>query len=463
MSTNDMQPPCNIDAECALLGSLLIDGDAYHEVADVVSARDFYRGHNAEVFKAIEELARTSTAIDYLTVGARLRGVASPQGGWDTYLLNLVSLVPTSINATDYARIVEETAVRRRVIQAAGKIAGLGYGQDGDLKEQLAQAETLLFEARGTRDRRSVALPRQYMSEYIERMEYLRDHDETPGIPTGLTDLDRLLKGLQRPHQYVLAARPGMGKSAAITTIAAHAALKLNKRVLIFSLEMSRAQIISRIISGVTKINSQKVQAWRELGEADQQRVYEAAGLVSESSLYIDDNAGLSAADIRARCMKMYAEHGLDLVIFDNMHLMPPVRSLGNTMLEIGETSAALAELYKALDVPGITVAQLSRGVENRANKRPILSDLRESGRIEENAYAVLFLYREAYYDETADQGLAELSVAKHREGPTGTINLYWDAPHVSFRNLQRQDVVLPSTNGHERGAPALRVKAGGR
>jgi replicative DNA helicase len=456
MSTNELQPPYNIDAENALLGSLLINEDAYHEVADIVSGRDFYRGHNAEVFKAIEALARQGTAVDYLTVSASLVGKPAPADGWTAYLLELVNTIPTSINAADYARIVEQTAVRRRVIHAAGKIAGAAYDQTGELKAQLAQAETMLFEARGNRDRRGVGMPGDYMSDYLSHMEYLRDSEETPGLPTGLIDVDRILLGLQRPYQYVLAARPGMGKSAMVTTIIAHAALKLKKRVLVFSLEMSKKQIVDRIIAGLTKIDSRKVQFPKQLNDEELERVYRATGLISQSQLYIDDNAGLNAADIRARAMKIYAEHGLDLVVIDHMHLMTPIRSLNNPMLEIGETSAALMEMYKALDVPGLTVAQLSRGVESRGNKRPILSDLRESGRIEENAYGVIFLYREHYYDETADHTAAEAIVAKHRDGPTGTAYLYWDASHVVFRNLQRQSFnsVPAQKNGHYTPAP---------
>lgn len=456
MHTPDLQQPHNIDAERALLGSLLIDEDAYHDVADVVSGRDFYRAHHAEIFNAIESLARRGAAVDYLTVNASLTGKPAPEGGWDVYLLELVNYVPTSINAAEYGRIVEETATRRRVIHAAGAIAKSAYDQTGELKMQLAQAETLLFEARGNRDYRSVGKPEDYMSEYIDHMDHLIDSEESPGIPTGLIDLDRILLGLQRPYQYVLAARPGMGKSAMVTTILAHAAIKLKKRILIFSLEMSKRQIVNRIISGMTKIDSEKVQFPKRLNPDELQLVNRAAGMISQSQLYIDDSPGLNATEMRARAMKIYAEFGLDLVVVDHMHLMAPVRNLNNSVTETGETSAALMAMYKALDVPGLTVAQLSRGVENRANKRPILSDLRESGRIEENAYGVMFLYRDGYYDETADQTAAEIITAKNRDGATGTAHLYWDARHVSFRNLQRQQVDLPTagiySNGHKIG-----------
>jgi replicative DNA helicase len=435
----DALPPHSVEAEEAVIGALLVDPDAIYLIADFLMPGDFYLGKNRLIYQAILDLKGKGIFGDLVTLAAELsRDGDTDEVDWIDHLARLVSEVPSSIGVRDYARVVEEKAMRRRMIQAAGKVASLAHTESGLIDEQLDEAETAVFQVRGERARQGVSKPRQYTTEYLEMFERLRENGRgLIGLPTGFTDLDRLLGGLQAPYQYVLAARPGMGKSAMAINIAVHLALKHGKRIAFFSLEMSKMQIMNRINASLTGIDSQQIQRPWELTEQQVKLVYETTGRVSDSRLHIDPTEGISPAQIRAKCLRLYAEYGLDLVIIDHLHLVRPDRNMNRPDLEIGETTETFANLGKALNVPILTLAQLSRGVETRQNKRPQLSDLRESGRIEENAYCVMFLYRDDYYDELTDRpNVCEVVIPKHREGPTGSVDLHWKPGIVTFRNL---------------------------
>lgn len=443
MSTamNNNLPPHNRDAEEATLGAIIIDPEALFEIADLLTPADFYIIHHGWIYETILELNRRHENIDFITITAALTKQNRLEDcGGEPFIISLINTVPTSMNVTSYARIVHEDALRRRALAAASHIAKLAYDTEKDIMSQLDLAETALLGVRAAEAGRGIEAPSQYATDYLQELE--TRGDEMPGLATGFTDLDRLLNGLQAPHQYILAARPGMGKSLLALNIADHA-VRAGKRVLFFSLEMSVRQIMDRRVSAVTGIDSRRLGRFGELGEGEKGEVRAAVGALSRQPLFIDATENLTPAKIRAKAIRQSAQHGLDLVIIDHFHLMQPDRRLTRADLEYGEMSWALAGLGKTLGVPVLTLSQLNRGVENRGDKRPSLVDLRESGRIEENAYAVMFLYRDGYYDDLADPRHTELIIAKHREGPTGKVNLYFMPEKGRFGNAVMKEVLL--------------------
>ena len=301
------------------------------------------------------------------------------------------------------------------------------FDEDGELEAQLATAEAGIFRVRGERDAGGVAKPPQYTSEYVDYfMRSSEEKQSVNGVLSGFSEIDRVMGGFESPHLYVLGARPGMGKSALAVNVAIEAAVKGTKRVAIFSLEMSKKQIMNRSLSYITRIPSENIQKPWTLSVDEKKRVMATVGQMSESRLFIDDSPALTPSQIRARCLRLQAEFGLDLVIIDHLHIMRPDTTLrGNRNLEITEITASLAALGKQLEAPILLLCQLSRGVEGRADRRPMLSDLRDSGTIEQDAYAVMFLYRDAYYnDDSAAGNGAEVLIAKNREGATGKVDI---------------------------------------
>ncbi len=432
-------PPHNLEAEQAALGSLLIDPDAMLDVAEIVTAADFYRPAHRWTFAAMSAMHARQAPLDVLALADELTraGKLEAVGGLPA-LLELTNAVPTSINADHYARIVAEKAQRRRLIAAASEIARAAYDETRPIDDVTAAAESAVMSAGDARASGSVQSARRVLSDYIEN--FLSDvaNPQAPRVvATGLTDLDRLLGGLEAPHQYILAGRTSMGKSALALGILLHAVARQNKRAVLFSLEMSREQIMNRLISMMTGIPADRLKAARRhlLAPAEQARVMEASGRLSDCGLYIDDSAGLRPADIRARAARIHAAHGLDLIIVDHLHIMRANAPTGKPVQDLGAIALDLADVYKGFGVTGLTLAQLNRGVETRVVKQPILADLRESGQIEENAYAVMFVHRPAYYDMTAPENQAQIIVAKHRDGPTGAVDIYWRPDRAMYAN----------------------------
>jgi replicative DNA helicase len=404
-------------------------------VATLLKPTDFYREKNGWIYDATLTLHERREPIDFLTVCDELdRREQLDEIGGPGFITSLINAVPTSIHAEHYARIIERTATRRRLIEAAGEIAGLAYQEADDVNEVVDRAEQVLFGVSERRIARELVPIRQVLSAYYDRIEYLTRHrGEMIGVPTGFTDLDRLLGGLQRSDMVILAARPSVGKTSLALSVAHHAAQRFHQRVAFFSLEMSSEQVVQRLISAETGINSQRLRRG-EIAQDEWGRFMKAASDLSESYFYIDDTPGISALELRTKARRLHAEVGVDLLVVDYLQLMRGDFRSENRVQEISSISRALKALARELNVPVLALSQLSRGVEARTDKRPILSDLRESGALEQDADVVMFIYRDELYNENTERkNIADIIVAKHRNGPTGTVALFFKKELAQF------------------------------
>jgi replicative DNA helicase len=441
--------PANIEAERAVLGALMIDPDAIVKIANFLRAEDFYRERHGWIYDAMASLNERREPLDFVTLTDELerRGQLEEVGG-PAYLTDLIASTPTAIYVDHYARIVERTAVLRRLISAAGKIAELAYDESQDMDEVVDRAEQIIFGISESRIHRDLTPIRAIISDVVERIDFLtRNRDTLMGVPTGFTLLDRILGGLQKSDLLILAARPGMGKSSFALSVALNAARHNNARVAVFALEMSNEQLVQRLLSMETSIDSHRLRMG-DINEEEWPILLEAANMLGTAPIFIDDTPGATVNDIRTKARRLYAEHGLDLIIIDYMQLM--TASSGSTgrsenrQQEISYISRSLKSLARELNVPVMALSQLSRAVEARSDKRPMLSDLRESGSIEQDADVVLFIYREDYYIEDSDrQNIADLLVAKHRHGSTGNVSLYFRKELTQFRDLEIQRTEL--------------------
>lgn len=446
MSTIERLPPHSLEAEEAVLGSLLIDPDAIYEVSTFLYPDAFYKVQNRWIYESMLSLNERREPLDLLTLTEELRRREQlEEAGGEAYIINLINAVPTSINARHYGRLVEAASTRRKLINAASTIANYAYDEVEDINIVIDRSEQALFSVSEKRTTRDLVPIHQLTREYLERIEALNEQgSDVIGVPTGFTDLDRLLGGLNKSDLLILAARPGMGKTSLQNAIALTAATRYGKRVAIFNLEMSGEQLVQRMLSAETRIDSQRLRRG-QLYEHEWPIFMEAIGRLSETRIFIDDTPSITPNQLRTKCRRLYAEHGLDLIMIDYLQLMNSERSNNNRVQEISEISRGLKGLARELDVPVLAAAQLSRAVEQRQDKRPLLSDLRDSGSIEQDADIVMFIYRDEYYhpDTTERPNIAELAIAKHRHGPTGTIDLYWHSKLATFRNLQRQEINL--------------------
>jgi replicative DNA helicase len=421
-------PPQNVEAEEAILGALLIDPDAIIRVATFLNPEDFYREKHAWIYDTALTLHDRREPIDLLTVCDELeRREQLDEVGGPAFITALTNAVPTSIHAEHYARIVERTATRRRLIDAAGQIAALAYQEADDVDEVVDRAEQVLFGVSERRIARELVPIKQVLSKYYDRVEYLTRHrGELIGIPTGYGRIDKLLGGLQRSDLVILAARPSVGKTSLALGFALNAAKKYGQRIAFFSLEMSNEQVIQRLISSETGIDAQRLRRG-EIEQDEWGRFMKAASDLAEIYFFIDDTPGASALELRTKARRLHAEVGVDLIVVDYLQLMRGDYRSENRVQEISSISRALKSLARELNVPVLALSQLSRSVESRSDKRPILSDLRESGALEQDADVVMFIYRdEMYNDNTEWPNIADIMVAKHRNGPTGTVQLYF-------------------------------------
>ncbi len=430
-------PPQNIEAEQSVLGSLLLDRDAIIQVASFLRAEDFYREAHGLIYQAIMDLHERREPADFVTLCDELeRQEQLEQVGGRAYLTSLVNAVPTAIHVEHYAYIVERTATLRRLIQAAGRIVDLAYEEAEEVGEVLDRAEQIIFGVSERRITRDLVPIKQLLGEYYDRIEDLtKQSDELTGIATGFSKLDKLLGGLQFSDLIVVAGRPGMGKTSLALSIAHNAARY--KNVGIFSLEMAGEQVVQRLISAETGIDSQRLRLGR-INEDEWPTFIQATGRLSERNIFIDDTPAISPLEMRTKARRLHAEQGLDLLIVDYLQLMHGGQRVENRVQEISLISRSLKALARELDVPVLAVSQLSRAVESRHDKRPILSDLRESGSIEQDADVVMFIYRDEVYNENTEfRNIADIIVAKHRNGPTGFVSLFFKKELAQFYEME--------------------------
>ena len=427
-TTLDRSVPYNIEAEEAVLGSLLIDSEAIFRVSPFLRPDDFYIVKNGWIYEVILTLHERRQPADFVTVCDELENRQQLEDvGGAAYISTLISAVPTAIHVEAYGHIVERTALRRRLIDAASQIAGFAYEEEQNIDEVIDRSEAVLFGISQRRTSRDLVPIKQVLTDYYDRIAYLYEHQGEPlGIPTGFVDLDKLLGGLQRSDMIIIAARPGVGKTSMLLSIALSAARKYKQKVGIFSLEMSNEQLVQRLVSSETGIDSQRLRMG-ELEENEWPKFVEAAGHLSDTMIFIDDTPGLSALQLRTKARRLHAEYGLDLIMVDYLQLMSGDFRSENRVQEISYISRSLKGLARELNVPLVAASQLSRAVEQRHDKKPILSDLRDSGAIEQDADVVIFLYRDELYNpDTELKNIADVMVSKHRHGPTGTVQLFF-------------------------------------
>jgi len=436
--------PANLEAERAVLGSLLIDPDAMVKVASFLRIEDFYRERHQWIFGALAALNERREPADFVTLVDELeRKDQLEEVGGPAYITELINSTPTAIYVDYYARIVERTAILRRLIGAAGKIAELAYDESNNVDEVVDRAEQIIFGVSESRIHRELTPISSIMQNVVNQIDFLaRNQNTLMGVPTGFAMMDKMLGGFQKSDLIILAGRPGMGKTSLGLSIAQSAAKRHNARVAVFSLEMSNEQLVQRLLSVESAIDSHRLRMG-QIYEEEWPILMEAANTLSTTHIFIDDTPGASVMDLRTKSRRLYAEHGIDLIVIDYMQLMTGVKSSTggeNRQQEISFISRSLKELARELNVPVVAISQLSRAVESRADKRPMLSDLRESGSIEQDADVVLFVYREDYYVEDTDrQNIADVIIAKHRHGSTGTVSLFFRKELTQFRDLEIQ------------------------
>lgn len=433
-------PPQNIDAERSTLGSMLLEKEAIYRASELLKPDDFYREAHRVIFEVVVYLANKGEPVDIITVSEELkqRNMLEKVGGIP-YLTSLANAVPTAANVEYYAKIVEEKSILRSIIRVSTDIVAMGYEASREVDEILDEAEKLIFQITQRRNVKGFVNLKNILIETFERIEKLYESKGgVTGLSTGFTDLDRMTAGLQPSDLIILAARPSMGKTTFALNLASHAAIELKVPVIIFSLEMSKEQLALKLLCEEAGVDNQRIRTGTLL-DSDWPRLSHALGKLSDSMMYIDDTPGATVMDIRAKSRRIKAEHGLGLIIIDYLQLMQGRSRSENRQQEVSEISRSLKSLARELDVPLIALSQLSRAVEQRADKKPTMSDLRESGSLEQDADIVAFLYREDYYNhETDRKNITDLIIAKQRNGPVGTVEFLFQKEFGRFVGLEK-------------------------
>lgn len=434
-------PPQNTDAEVSLLGALLIDADAIVKIADSLTAEDFYDERHSHIYRAAVQLYEKHSPLDVLTLADQLKstGLLEMIGG-PAYLTELTNYVPTAAHAERYGEIIAQKSMRRRLIKASQEIAGLGFDETRTLQELIESAETRLFEVSQRHIKQDVTTLENILSESFERLDELhKDKGKIRGVPTGYKDMDNILAGFQRSDLFILAARPSMGKTALTLNLAHNVAVMAKLPVLLFSLEMGKDQLVDRLLASEAGVNAWNLRTGN-LTDADFEKIGAAMGTLSEAPILIDDSPGITVSDMRTKARRENHRQQLGLIVVDYLQLMSGGTRFsgeGNRVQEISEISRGLKGIARELNVPLLALSQLSRSVESRSPQIPQLSDLRESGSIEQDADVVAFIYREDYYNpETDRKNVMDILIKKHRNGPTGSIELYFDRERQKIRSL---------------------------
>ncbi|MFA5051604.1 MAG: replicative DNA helicase [Patescibacteria group bacterium] len=437
-------PPQNLEAEQSVLGSLLIDKDAITKIADLIRPEDFYKDSNGIIFEAMVDLYDKREPIDVVSLANKLqeRGQLELIGG-RSFLASLANSIPSSSHVFNYAQIVQKKSTLRRLLNAASEITSLGYQETDKIEELLDRAEQQIFGVSQKYLKQNFIPIKSILTEAFDRIDELhRDSGKLRGIPTGYADLDNILAGLQKSDLVIVAARPSVGKTTLALDIARQVAVNSKIPVGIFSLEMSKEQLVDRLLCSQANVELWKMRTGRLSEDEDFTNIGHAMGVLSEAPIFIDDSATANAMEIRTKARRLQSEHHLGLIVLDYLQLMQGSTGTENRVQEISEITRSLKAIARELNVPVIALSQLSRAVESRQPPIPKLADLRESGSIEQDADVVMFIYREAIYKKDLDparRNIAEIHIAKHRNGPTGMIQLYFDENKVSFKNLERK------------------------
>ncbi len=437
-------PPHNIEAEMSLLGSVLIDSDAIVKITDKVTAGDFYDEKHKKIFAAVKHLYDSHSPIDVLTLTDQLKTKKELESiGGAPYLNELTNFVPTAAHVHQYAEIVADKALRRRLISATAEISDISYDENKKVAELIESAESRLFEVSDKNIKHDIVSLENVLGESFERLDELhKDKGTIRGVPTGYRDLDNILAGLQKSDLIIIAARPSMGKTALSLNLAHNISTKSAQSVLLFSLEMSKEQLVDRLLAAEAGVDAWSLRTGN-LNDSDFEKIGHAMGTLSEAQIFIDDTPGITVSDMRTKARREAHRNPLGLVIVDYLQLMSGGSRYGgdvNRVQEISEISRGLKGIARELNVPVIALSQLSRSVESRSPQIPQLSDLRESGSIEQDADIVAFLYREDYYNpDTNRKNLTDIFIKKHRNGPTGAVELYFDREKQRFSSLDKK------------------------
>tara|TARA_Y100000310_G_scaffold344932_1_gene460595 strand:- start:5816 stop:7204 length:1389 start_codon:yes stop_codon:yes gene_type:complete len=442
--TPEKLPPQSIEAEQSLLGSLMLDKDAIVKVGDFLEPRDFYKPSHQKIYQAMQELFEKSEPIDLLSVAARLKEKGQlEEVGANAYLTELINTVPTASHVLSYAKMVQKKRILRDLISASYDIGVMGYNESEDPEILLDKAEANIFAIAQKSLSQNFTKVKESLEEAFERIDRLSKHEKgTRGVPTSFADLDNMLSGLQKSDLVILAARPSLGKSALAMDVARRVAVQQNIPVGVFSLEMSKDQVLDRLLAAQAGVDLWRLRTGKLSSQGEDNdfaRIQEAMGVLSEAPIFIEDSAAQNVLKMRAMARRLQANHGLGLLIIDYLQLIEPRNAQANIVQQVSEISRSLKGLARELNIPVLALSQLSRAVEQRTPQRPRLSDLRESGSLEQDADVVLFIYREdKYRADPNNQGIAEIIVAKHRNGPVGSVKLYFNERNVSFTDLAK-------------------------
>ena len=444
-------PPQNVEAEQSVLGAILLDNNALNKALEILNPDDFYKEAHKRIFKTILDLNERNETIDLITLTDYLKGRNElEQVGGASYLTSLVNSVPTAANVRQHSKIIHEKALLRNLINVATEIVTQGYEGSGRVEDLLDQAESSIFGISERKIRPSFVPLKEIVKGSFETIERLYERKErVTGVPTGFTDLDEITSGLQPSDLIVIAGRPSMGKTSLALGIAQYAGIEKRLTTAVFSLEMSKEQLVMRMLCSEGRVDAHKLRSGY-LGRADWPKLTTAAGRLTEAPIFIDDSPALSVLEMRAKARRLKAERGLDLIIVDYLQLMRGRGEADTREQEISEISRSLKALAKELHVPVVALSQLSRAVESRTDRRPVLADLRESGAIEQDAHVVIFIYRDEIYRQTDEnKGLADIMISKQRNGPVGIRKMAFIDRYTRFENLER---------GHEHEEEASRV-----
>ncbi len=442
-----MVPPQHLESEMALLGSIMLKPDAMYDIADIVSPDSFYAEKHKIIFSAMQELLAKNEPIDLLSLSTKLESKGSLEAiGGRSYLAELIQSVPSASNITYYADLIKQKSLLRRLIEAAQKITELGFAENGEIEEILDKADKHVFAVSQSTSSRKFTELKDTLGEAWNRLETLHQSGgQLRGIPTGFRDLDNMLSGFQKSDLIILAARPSMGKTALALDIARQAAVNHNVSVGIFSLEMSSGQLVDRMLAADSKVNSWKLRTGKLSVDKDFDLIRNSLDRLSKAPIYIDDEPGSNSLKMRSIARRLKREKGLGMIVVDYLQLMSPVQSKNsdNVVQQVTEISRSLKHLARELEVPVLALSQLNRSVETRGGTgRPKLSDLRDSGSIEQDADVVMFIHREDKYKDDSDRkNVAQIHVDKHRNGPVGSVELFFDEERTTFLNLERSNI----------------------